>query len=373
MFTFCSKGSSLTDAGVRMETATEHRRAFAIWLRTGRWVCLGDESAVEVKYNPWHDPSNGRFTFAGTGSASKAGFGLRGQRKRKRVPPYGDDSKLNPITSLEEADAWRASELAKHPGDPDWREAIEIRYRYYQNHFRPLSASPPPPSLSSPAERAEFVGGGGSGGGGGSSGSWGRPPIAKDSGVGDLGGGGGFGGRGASGGWEVPSFDKRFADTHSDNSDAGLRNQSDQPTWRHVFRNGYDYEIDERERTRRVSGVLVLAPPQPRSRSLQRSAGGADRLPKDDGGHYIAPRFNGPTEAFNHFAQDANVNRGRYRAIEDEWAREKRAGHRVTVAIVPHLRALSQRPATIDVVYYVDGLKRSVKLPNEREGGAHVR
>lgn len=264
--------------------------------------------------------------------------------------------------------------MAKHPGDPDWREAIEARYRYYQNHFRRLPPpSPPPPSPPSVAGREAFVGGGGRFGGGGSSGSWVVPPHPNDASVGNLGGGGSFGGGGASGSWEAPSVDKHSADTDSDHAGVGPGNQSDQPTWRHVFRNGYDYEIDERERTRRVSGVLVLSPPQLRSRSLQRSAGGTDRLPKDDGGHYIAPRFNGPTEAFNHFAQDANVNRGRYRTMEDEWAREKRAGHQVTVTIVPHFRATSQRPKTIDVIYTVDGDVRSVKLPNERGGSHHGR
>ncbi|WP_245824601.1 DNA/RNA non-specific endonuclease [Sphingomonas azotifigens] len=350
-----------------MQTGTEQRRAFTIWLRTGRRVRLDEGGAIEVKFNPWHDPSDGRFTFAGTGSTSKGGAGVAGQRKRKRVPPYGDDPKLKPIASLEEADAWRASELAKHPGDPDWREAIEVRYRYYQDHFRPL---PPPLSL---AQRGAFVGGGGRFGGGGASGSWGEPPIANDASIGYLGGGGSFGGGGASGSWEAPSVDKRSADTQRYRASTDLDNQPDQPTWRHVFRNGYDYEIDERERTRRVSGVLVLAPPQPRSRSLQRSAGGTDRLPKDDGGHYIAPRFNGPTAAFNHFAQDANVNRGRYRVMEDEWARKKRAGHRVTVTIVPHFRATSQRPKAIDVIYTVDADVHSVKLPNERGGRHHGR
>ncbi|MHA6723215.1 hypothetical protein [Sphingomonas sp. RS2018] len=38
-----------------------------------------------------------------------------------------------------------------------------------------------------------------------------------------------------------------------------------------------------------------------------------------------------PTEAFNHFAQDATFNRGRYRSLEDEWARDKRAGRTVAV------------------------------------------
>lgn len=85
---------------------------------------------------------------------------------------------------------------------------------------------------------------------------------------------------------------------------------------RHVVGNGYDYAIDAQERTRSVSGTLTLNPDQHRSRSAQTAAGGADRLPGDDGGHYIARRFNGPTEAFNHFAQDATsigVDTGRWR------------------------------------------------------------
>src|SRR3546814_19055716 len=78
------------------------------------------------------------------------------------------------------------------------------------------------------------------------------------------------------------------------------------------------------------------------SRRNQRSAGGADRRATDDGGHYIAARFNGPSDAFNHFAQDANFNRGTYRAMEDAWAASVRAGHRVMVDIVPHYDGLSR-------------------------------
>lgn len=39
------------------------RQAFRRWLRTGRLN-------VEVKYNPWHDPRDGRFTFAPGGPRS---------------------------------------------------------------------------------------------------------------------------------------------------------------------------------------------------------------------------------------------------------------------------------------------------------------
>ncbi|NJR79964.1 DNA/RNA non-specific endonuclease [Sphingomonas corticis] len=132
------------------------------------------------------------------------------------------------------------------------------------------------------------------------------------------------------------------------------------------MRNGYTYQIDARERTRRVSGALTVTDVPIRSRASQVQAGGAERRASDDGGHYIAARFNGPTEAFNHFAQDANFNRGGYRVLEDEWAREKRGGKTVTVRIVPRFEDESVRPSAIDVWWTVDGDEKSLKFPNER-------
>jgi hypothetical protein len=91
-----------------------------------------------------------------------------------------------------------------------------------------------------------------------------------------------------------------------------------------------------------------------------------DRRASDDGGHYIAARFAGPTDAFNHFAQNANFNRGGYRLLEDEWAREKRTGRKVTVRMVPQFDGGSLRPSAINIWWTVDGEKRSTKFPNER-------
>lgn len=144
----------------------------------------------------------------------------------------------------------------------------------------------------------------------------------------------------------------------------GAAQSSAKPQLRHVISNGYDYAIDTEGRTRTVSGDLTLNPDNPRSRSAQAAAGGPDRLPTDDGGHYIAARFDGPTEAFNHFAQDSNVNRGRYRALEDQWARAKRAGKDVYVRIAPSLDGPSQRPSALNVWFTIDGDEKSVKLPN---------
>lgn len=72
----------------------ERRRAFSIWLRTGRLPSSSD--GVEVKFNPWHDPRNGRFTFAPGGASVPSGrrsggfggtgIGQPGQGSKTRDP-----------------------------------------------------------------------------------------------------------------------------------------------------------------------------------------------------------------------------------------------------------------------------------------------
>ncbi len=349
-----------------MQAATEQRRAFAIWLRTGRRVRLDEDGVIEVKFNPWHDPSDGRFTFAGQGQTS-AGYGRTNQKRPRARRVYKTDDRLPAVTSLADAKAWRDSELKKHPGDPDWRYAIEARYQFYLKKLQPASSQLP----ILPA----FEAGGSVEGGGGAPGSWDLSSLWDAEGARTDDHNLRFGGGGATGTWDVIPTDRDNAVTggvakNAPNlPQAGAHTGREEASWRHIGRNGYDYAIDEHGRTRRVSGELKLVPPQPRSRTLQRGAGGADRLPKDDGGHYIAPRFNGPAEAFNHFAQDANVNRGRYRALEDQWAREKRAGHEVTVKIAPYFQGDSQRPSSLSVRFEIDGRRQSIELPNEKSGG----
>jgi hypothetical protein len=94
-------------------------------------------------------------------------------------------------------------------------------------------------------------------------------------------------------------------------------------------------------------------------------------LTTDDGGHYIAVRFNGPTDTFNHFAQDANFNRGGYRILEDRWAQDIKAGKQVYVSITPTYTGSSRRPATINVVYSVNGQRGFQDFPNISKGISH--
>jgi hypothetical protein len=118
---------------------------------------------------------------------------------------------------------------------------------------------------------------------------------------------------------------------------------------------------------RRISGQLQLKEER-RSRSAQRDAGKPDRLTTDDGGHYIAVRFNGPRERFNHFAQDRNFNRGAYRALEDHWAKALREGKRVFVDIVPQYEGVSTRPTRLKIIWRIDGKEFEKELANEPQG-----
>jgi hypothetical protein len=65
---------------------TPARCAFRLYLRTGQRVRAGD--AVEVKFNPYHDPRNGQFTFAPGGPRSLES-GLMAPRNYASAPPGG--------------------------------------------------------------------------------------------------------------------------------------------------------------------------------------------------------------------------------------------------------------------------------------------
>jgi hypothetical protein len=143
---------------------------------------------------------------------------------------------------------------------------------------------------------------------------------------------------------------------------------NDSTQWHPLEKKGYRYELDLTERPREIKGEVSIDATAVRSKRNQREAGGADRRPTDDGGHYIAARFNGPSDAFNHFAQDANFNRGAYRALEDIWAKRLRQGYHVLVDIVPHYVGTSRRPDEIRVTWYVNGKRHFQSFRNEKGG-----
>lgn len=119
-------------------------------------------------------------------------------------------------------------------------------------------------------------------------------------------------------------------------------------------RNGYKYTLDELGRTTCIEGDLVSNSTQGRNRLAQLQAGGVDRLVTDEGGHFIGRRFDGPLDAFNHFAQDINLNRGAYKSLENSWQQALGKGFSVNVKINPNYTEASLRPDSLDVTYTIN-------------------
>lgn len=198
-------------------------------------------------------------------------------------------------------------------------------------------------------------------------------PRANGPADGFSGHGGSFGGGGAGGRWETSAptaqGTRRPVPVRTAKSTAVVNRTANalRESRLTIPKNGYDFSIDAHVRSRQVSGELRLQQ-QPRSKRAQSDAGKPDRRATDDGGHFIAARFNGPREWFNHFAQDANFNRGSYRALEDKWVKEIRSGKRVFVDIVPHYRGTSMRPHMLTVKWTIDGKTLKHDFPNEKGG-----
>lgn len=243
---------------------------FEIYLRTGVVLASTDPS-LALKYNPWHDIEDGRFTRADMGRKFPPKFGGFGSGRS------GAGGASEPWDTTEESG----------PRPNPKRSASSVN-------------SPPIPSSAAKPQRDDTV--------------QTAPPTS--------------------------------------------------PVVETLRRNGYAFGVDAQFRTRQITGTLTNGPRSKRSRSMQTQAGKPERLPSDDGGHYIATRFNGPPEKFNHFAQDSNVNRGRYRALEDQWSRDIAGGKVVTVDIRPRFNRGLARPFRIDVIWHTNNVKQSIKVPN---------
>lgn len=327
------------DQGGRPDSRSAQRVAFEIYLRTGRRIAADE---IETKFNPWHDSLTGQFTFVGRGRYFGRGSRTDGKRTggggragsasgNQSAPPSPERDPKNPLNhsvyTVQKGDTLtsvaaqrrglRVSDLAwlnDLPADQKLRvgQKLKLPHQEYLEARRD--------EKNKILALAYY--------------------LETHNGV-------------------LP---------HDPANPPSLSSQVLDSDWRRVNRNGYAFWIDPIGRPRRIKGELTDGL-SARSRRNQARAGGSDRRrPGDDGGHYIAVRFNGPIDAFNHFAQDSGFNRGSYRAIEDSWARDKKAGRRVWVDIKPHYEGFSERPASLSVTWYVDGKRFERDLPNEKKG-----
>lgn len=312
--------------------------AFAVFLRTGQRL-VGPSDEIEVKFNPWHDPEDGRFTFAGRGvyygQNSKTGSARAGGRPGslvQRTPRTGRYDRFDPqnpanhsIHIVQRGDTLTA--IAAR------RKGVTVADLAWLNGVRPDAPLRIGQSIKLPHQTYLDAG---------------REAknrfLALDFYMRT------HGGRLPPNVAKPPSLDEQFR--------AIVKRER---------KNGYGFDIDLIERTQLAGGVLVLGASERRSKRNQAQAGRPDRLPGDDGGHFIAVRFNGPRDRFNHFAQESGFNRGRYRAIEDGWARALKEGRRVSVVIDPEYEGVSRRPYKVIVTWTIDGKTSRQEIPNRKE------
>lgn len=136
-----------------------------------------------------------------------------------------------------------------------------------------------------------------------------------------------------------------------------------------LTKNGYKYDLDDKGRVLKVGGNLKLNKSQARNQNAQRNAGGKDRLPDDQGGHFIGRRFEGPKDEVNHFAQNGNFNNSSYRKLENSWERMLKDKKDVRIEITPKYTGDSLRPDTLKVKQWIDGIPQDLIIFGNKFGG----
>ncbi len=105
-----------------------------------------------------------------------------------------------------------------------------------------------------------------------------------------------------------------------------VNSSTELPISKTIDYDGFLFSTDEQGRLSRIRATLELGDGGGYSDSVRqavRPLGG----PTDDVGHMIARIFKGPYENINLLPQDANLNRGAWRAMEQDWAKSIAQGH----------------------------------------------
>ena len=122
----------------------------------------------------------------------------------------------------------------------------------------------------------------------------------------------------------------------------------------------YESTTDSLGRITSVNAENLALETAGRNLHSQRTAGGIDRLPEDDGGHLIASMFKGSGDIDNLVAMNSDINRsgGTWYEMEKEWksALNDIPPRKVTnVSIEPVYSGDSLRPISFNISYQIEG------------------
>lgn len=138
MFHPQGEGGNVAHRHSAMEYKSAARRSFEHYLRTGRWLAVEAGPATSgQKFNPYHDPRNGRFTFAPGGPRSLSHVVISDRRHGRvdaaKLPSAASSPDTRPNAQSNTSQAREAARLT---------EAV---YRLEGSGTRTISAEPARP------------------------------------------------------------------------------------------------------------------------------------------------------------------------------------------------------------------------------------
>ncbi|ULV68940.1 ribonuclease YeeF family protein [Staphylococcus aureus] len=134
--------------------------------------------------------------------------------------------------------------------------------------------------------------------------------------------------------------------------------------------NGHIYRTDHKGRIKEVYVDNLSLKDGDRNNYAQKTVGGEDRLPDDDGGHLIARMFGGSKDIDNLVAQSKFINRpfkenGEWYDIEKEWKNAINFGKEVkNIKIEVKYNGNSQRPTIFKVGYEINNERKVKTIEN---------
>ncbi len=133
--------------------------------------------------------------------------------------------------------------------------------------------------------------------------------------------------------------------------------------------NDYSHKTDSLGRTSSVEGHLRIKDRSGRLpiKDTIEDIGKGDQKDGDQRGHLIGDQFDGSNNLENLTPQDANINQGDYRLLENQLAKEVRDGKEVYVTVEPIYIGNSRRPDKISYTYSINGEESNRIFPNSKE------
>lgn len=134
---------------------------------------------------------------------------------------------------------------------------------------------------------------------------------------------------------------------------------------------GHIYRTDHKGRIKEVYVDNLSLKDGDRNSHAQRTVGGEDRLPDDDGGHLIARMFGGSKDIDNLVAQSKFINRpfkekGHWYNLEKEWQEFLNSGKEVkNIKMEVKYSGNSQRPTIFKVEYEINGERNIRRILNK--------